>query len=130
MSEPGKKTQDYINNEVVPLVNKVFGDMMYERAPKWRQFPEGLRWQYFGELKLFTGVWACCWSTTRNVNGKFVSWVYMPNVGKGTWEFKKQLEHRKMKDAKARALRLYGEHKPIQEKYLALFKARERKKRR
>ena len=55
--------------------------------------------------------------------------VYMPVVGKKQWSMSKILEHRLMKDAKARALRMYEQHRPVQEKYTALLKKRKGGKR-
>lgn len=110
-----------------PALQDMAFELSYRSAPAKFRFPEGLRWCYFGKFKMFTGVWAFCWSTTRNQNKKFVSWVYQPVVGKKQWKIAKVLEHRKMKDAKARALRMYYQHKPVQDKYLALLKKRQRK---
>lgn len=119
------KAMDRLNE----LVGSVFQGIMYEKSPNWRKFPKGFRYSYFGRFELMCGIWAFCWSTTRNANGRYVSWVYMPNVGKKTWEFKRKCEHRRMKDAKARALKLYNQHQPTQEKYQAILHARWAKQR-
>ena len=75
-------------------------------APKRLSFPDGFRWRYFGKLKLARGVKAYCYSTTKNANGKYLSWVYQPRIAKECWEYTKLREHTKRKDAKARAYRL------------------------
>ena len=108
-------------------LGKLWGEIMYEKAPAKMKFPDGLRYRYWGRFELFTGIWVFCYSTTKNGNGKFVSWVYMPNVGKKQWMSSKMLEHGKMKDAKARALSMYYQHLKVQEKYQALLKKRNRK---
>ena len=121
-----------MDNELERLINeslalrRAFAEISYRSANPKFKFPGGFRWLYFGKLKLFTGIWGFCWSTTRNENKKFISWVYMPVVGKKHWTIKKALEHRLMKDAKARALRMYEQHRPVQEKYTALLKKRQR----
>ena len=121
----GNELKKIINDS--PALREVFAEMSYSLAPKSERFPGGLRYRYFGKLEMFTGIWAFCYSTTRNENGKFISWVYQPQVGKKTWVLVKLLEHRLMKDAKARALRMYNQHKPIQGKYEELLKKRQRK---
>jgi len=102
----------------------MMAEVMYKQAPAKMKFPEGLRYRYFGKFELFTGIWAFCYTTTRNENKKFISYVYMPVVGKKRWVMRKILEHRLMKDAKARALRMYEQHRPVQDKYAALLKKR------
>ena len=115
-----------IINEI-PSLREAFAKMAYRSANPKFKFPGGFRWRYFGKLELFTGIWGFCWSTTRNEHKKFISWVYMPEVGKKRWLIKKALEHRKMKDAKARVLKMYYQHKDVQDKYEALFNKRQRK---
>lgn len=114
-------------DELNKLFGKLLNEVLYDKAPAKFKFPQGLRYQYYGKFELFTGIWAFCWTTTRNENKKFVSWVYMPVVGKKQMKMARVLEHRLMKDAKARALRMYHQHKPVQDKYEALFKKRQRK---
>jgi len=75
-------------------------------APKRLSFPDGFRWRYYGKLKLVRGVKAYCYSTTKNANGKYLSWAYQPRIAKGIWEYTSLREHAKRKDAKARAQRL------------------------
>jgi len=111
------------------ILGKLMAEYQYAHAPAKMKFPDGLRYRYWGKFELFTGIWAFCYSMTRNENGKFISWVYMPNVGKKQWVKRKVLENRLMKDAKARALRMYNQHKPVQDKYEALLKKRQRKRR-
>ena len=74
--------------------------------PKRLTFPDGFRWRYFGRLKLARNVRAYCYSITRNDNGKYLSWIYQPKVGKECWVAVRICEHGKRKDAKARADRL------------------------
>jgi len=119
-----------LSDKALAELNRLMTELMYDVSPAKMKFPEGLRYRYFGRMELYTGIWAFCWSVTRNENGKFVSWVYQPIVGKKSWKAVKFLEHRKMKDAKARALNRYKQHQPIQEKYEALLRQRRRKRKR
>jgi hypothetical protein len=66
-------------------------------------FPHGLRYHYFQSVhrRMF---WDFSWSTTKNMNGKFVSWIERPKGGRHTW--RRAVEHKRRKDAKARAWRL------------------------
>lgn len=126
----GKSDSDKIFEKIIsdsPALTKMMYDLQYARAKPMMKFPGGLRYRYWGRFELFTGIWAFCYSTTRNENGKFVSWVYMPIVGRKSWTMKKVLEHRLMKDAKTRALRMYHQHQAVQDKYEALLKKRQRK---
>jgi len=52
--------------------------------------------------------WNFCYSITRNYNGKFISYIDRPSCRKV-----RIVEHKRRKDAKARALRLFDqfEHK-------------------
>lgn len=113
--------------EASPSLTRAFETLVYRSSPGKMQFPNGLKYRYYGKFALFTGVWAFCYSTTRNANGKYVSWVYQPIVGKKRWKVAKILENRKMKDAKARALRMHSQHEPIQTKYQALWRKSQRK---
>jgi hypothetical protein len=117
--------EDIINGD--PALRQMASDLSYSLASPRLKFPKGLRWARFGELELFTGIWACCYTTTRNQNGKFVSWIYQPVVGKKQWKMARIMEHVRMKDAKARCYRLWSQHRPIQEKYLALLKKRQKR---
>lgn len=110
-------------------LGKLWNEVMYGRAPAKMKFPDGLRYRYYGRFALFTGVWVFCYSTTRNENGKYVSWVYQPIVGKRRWKMAYLLENRKMKDAKARALRMFYQHQAIQKKYEDLWRKSQRKRR-
>ena len=110
--------------KIEKLMGKMMAEIQYDRAPARLKFPEGLRYRFWGKFELFTGIWAFCYTTTRNENDKFVSYVYMPVVGKKRWKMARILEHRLMKDAKARALRMYNQHRPVQEKYEKLLKQR------
>lgn len=117
-------------DEAMKLLSNMFGKLLEETAPKWRQFPGGISWRYFGRLELRSGVKAFCWSTKRNANGNFLSWVYQPRVGKKRWDFTRKREHRLMKDAKARALKLYYKEKDVLDRALAAMRKAQRKKNR
>lgn len=78
--------------------------------PHKLQFPDGFRWLYYGKLELKRGAKAFCYSTTRNANGKFLSWVYQPRIKDKKWDFVKVVEHCRRKDAAARAYRLYKDY--------------------
>ena len=82
-----------------------------EEVPNKLRFPNGLRYRYWKtKIKYRCEKWFC-YSTTRNRNGKFVSWVY---IWKGNVaEPKKVVEHRRRKDAKKRAYKLYLKEKHI-----------------
>ena len=72
------------------------------------------RWRYFGIGRSLDqdpkrGFPAFAWSTERNPDGKFESWVYMP---KGDhWLRRKVVLHSKRSAAKARALKLRDAYK-------------------
>ncbi len=75
-------------------------------APAAQQFPQGFRWRYWNVPKRGRKrEWDCAYSTTKNANGKYVSWVidWKGDVGERT----RLQEHTKRKAAKARAFRLY-----------------------
>ncbi|MDG6912652.1 MAG: hypothetical protein JRN35_06165 [Nitrososphaerota archaeon] len=100
---------DKILRDILTRVRDEHGIDLSLPAPRWRRFPDGFSWRFFGKLQLRRGVKAYCWSTTRNANGKFLSWVYQPRVGRGIWDFTHVREHVKRTDAKARALHLFRE---------------------
>lgn len=92
------------------LVRERIERMFYEFAPASLQFPDGLRWLYWSVPKRGRKrAWDCAYSTTKNANGKYVSWIidWKGEVGDRT----RFCEHRKRKDAKARAFRLYEKRK-------------------
>jgi|GEM_PF-4162128 len=93
------------------VLNEVFGQMSYEMAETKLKFPKGLRWRYYRTppKKGFSERYFC-WSTTRNANNKFISWVYVwkGKKKKRVASFKKVIEHRKRNKAKDRAHRLYS----------------------
>jgi len=89
-----------------PELLALFERLQYDCSPKRLQFPNGLRYRYFrarpgGRSR----TWDCSWSVTRNANGRYLSFVHEER--KDCWALAKVCEHRKRKDAKARALRLY-----------------------
>jgi hypothetical protein len=84
-----------------PTLREFFANM----GPSKLRFPNGLRYRYFhaAQAPKFRQWW-CCWSTTKNANGKFVSWVYEWRGREGN--ITRECEHRRRSAAKARALRL------------------------
>ncbi len=89
-------------------LNRAFSALLNDAldVPRAQQFPGGFRWRYWrAPKKGRKRAWDCAYSTTRNANGKFVSWVIDWRGGVG--HTAQRREHTKRKDAKARALRLY-----------------------
>lgn len=81
----------------------------YARAGKERRFPGGFKYHYFTvDKQPKKPMWKCCYSTVRNENGKFVSFVYAFNAKGNRAEAKKFREHKYRNKAKARALKLYS----------------------
>jgi len=66
------------------------------------RFLGGIRTRYF-QSHHGRRYWSFCWSTNRNENGKFLSWIDPPTRIK---RFTRAVEHKRRKDAKARAWRL------------------------
>jgi len=91
-----------------------FGDdlaaLQYRMTPRAMRFPQGFRYRYFRAPKRGRArEWWCAWSTTRNENGKFISFVYeWQGDEAGATRLR---EHAKRKDAKARALRFSEQRK-------------------
>ena len=85
-------------------------DLMASNTPDKLKFPNCFRWRYYGKLKLARGIKAYCHSTTKNANGKYLSWIYQPRIAEGKWDYTEIREHAKRKDAKARSLKLYLAH--------------------
>lgn len=82
--------------------------LMYEAAPKKHKFPRGFRWLGFRvpQQPRFRE-WLCCWTTTPNENGKFLSFVYERRGDRSMAT--REREHRRRNAAKARALKLYAQ---------------------
>lgn len=70
---------------------------------------DDLNYRYFGAKIKGKQNWQCCWSITKNENGKYVSWVYVEKSDR--FIVTKAVEHKKHKDAKTRALKLYNKRK-------------------
>ena len=91
-------------------INKILNKMFYDMAPDKMKFPQGFKWKYYRVAKVpRRREWWCCYSSTRNANKKFISWVY-EWVGKKTkTRFIK--EHRTKKKAIGRAQKFYNRRK-------------------
>jgi len=101
--------EDDITKKLNQMVGNLFGKMQYEATPAIRKFPKGLRYRYYSSFDFWGRKVMFCWSTTRNVNDKFLSWVYLP---KGTkkrrhWDFTRMRELRSRAGSKRRAARLH-----------------------
>jgi len=88
------------------VMGRLFGVKEIKRDPV-RFFPKGLRYRYYS-VKRGNREWKYCYSTTRNENGKFASWVYMPK-GKGRWTERRFRQLRSRTKSKARAMKLRDE---------------------
>jgi hypothetical protein len=94
-----------IPEDVTALMNSLWASIVESNTPKHRKFPKGFRYRYYGAAKRGRHrLWLCCWTTTRNENGKFVSFVY--EVKGKRYMVTREVEHRRRNAAKARALRL------------------------
>lgn len=62
--------------------NPELADLFSPSDPKLL-FPEGFRYLYYS-VPVGKRDWRYCYSTTRNRNGKFISWVYRPK-----WELRR-----------------------------------------
>jgi len=98
-------------------LNRIVNQMLWEtidkigfnsNQPDKFHFPGGLRYKYWKRFKLkpYYRRWLFCYSSTKNANGKYVSWIYWP-VKKDEWNIKRAVEHKKKKDAINRAYKLY-----------------------
>ena len=88
-----------------PELTRLFERLQYDSSAARLKFPNGLRYRYFrASVKGRSRTWDCSWSTTRNENGRYLSWVH-EQCG-DVWKLVRLCEHRKRRDAKARALRL------------------------
>jgi len=95
---------DPITQQLMAAVARGYTDLM---TPKRLKFPNGFRYRYFGRLEPVRSARAYCWSTTKNANGKYLSWVFAYNAVKDVIGFSKVVEHKKRKDAKTRALNMH-----------------------
>ncbi len=94
-----------VSEEVRRRITETLG-LYCDPTPPSRQFPKGLRYRYFRAAKRGRSrEWWCAWTTTRNANGKFASYV-MEWTSDDTGRTVKFREHAKRKDAKARATEL------------------------
>ena len=64
-------------------------------------FPEGLRYRFW-RVRVGRREWKYCYSTTKNKNGRFVSWVYKPH-GITQWSVTRLTEFRRRNTAKRNA---------------------------
>jgi len=102
------------DEEFDALMNEICGDLQiktFERRARENPktyFPSGLKWKYYSAHSRGRR-WMFCYSSGRNGNGKFLSWVYQPKGSKKkiTWKSRKIVEHRTRKKAIVRALKLY-----------------------
>lgn len=93
-----------------PELRSLFANM----KPDKLKFPKGLKWQYYKTIKK-KGYreWYCCWSITKNMNDKYISWIYEWIKGGKETKTVKVREHRKKKAAKTRAIKLYNQRMDI-----------------
>jgi hypothetical protein len=92
--------------EANPEVVALFARMSYETASPKMRFPNGLRYRYFrASVEGRSRTWDCSWSTTANANYRYLSWIH--ELRGNVWAVTRVCEHRKRKDAKARALNLW-----------------------
>jgi len=104
------------SNEVFQEVNreigKLFNEMRYEYADNKRKFPNGFKWHYaVASRESGQRDYWYCWSTTKNANGKFISWVYAwkGKANHRVAEFNRIREHRRKNKAKERAYKLMNQ---------------------
>jgi len=87
---------------------------LFERNPKLQMLlpqPKEIPWRYFHlgrslEQPSKVGFPMFAWSTERDRNGKFRSWVWHPLSDVDGWKTRGVKYHNKRKDAKSRALRM------------------------
>ena len=88
-----------------PTLTNLLAEISYDSTPAKFQFPNGARYRYFDVPKKGRRrAWMCCWSTTANANKRYLSWIYEQRSD--NWIMRRVCEHRRRKDAKARAIRL------------------------
>ena len=71
-------------------------------------FPEGLKYKYWHRRKRKKR-YMFCYSSTKNANGKYTSWIYWPT--KQGFDLRRLVEHRTKKKAIERAYRIYQNFK-------------------
>lgn len=71
-------------------------------------FPKGSQFKAW-RIKSRSRSWRFCYSVNRNERGKFCSWVYRPirSARSSMFKMARLVEHRKKKDAIARAYKLF-----------------------
>lgn len=94
-------------DEINRIVSEKFPELIISKPDKIR-FPNGKKWHYF-QAKKEKGFreWWCCWSITRNANNKYISWIYEWKGKRGC--VTKVVEHRRKKDAKERARKIFSQ---------------------
>ena len=98
------------------FINEKFGDLFrkvsYDSADPKRKFPNGFKYIYWEVKQLPSGLqeWWFCYSTRRNQNDKFVSWIYKwyGPKGKRRANFDNLVEHKYLRAARKRAEILYS----------------------
>lgn len=103
--------------ELNQIVNQVLWDMLEKNSFNLNQsdklyFPGGLKYKYWKRFKRKPHYreWLFCYSSTKNANGKYVSWIYWP-ITKDEWNTKRAMEHKRKKDAINRAYKLSQQFK-------------------
>jgi hypothetical protein len=90
------------------MAEAVFGQIVggHTRSDSYSKthFPKYRRIQYYRSIR-GRRFWNFCYSVGRNFNRKFISWIERPK----TEEKRRIVEHKRRKDAKARALRLFNQ---------------------
>jgi len=102
--------------ELNQVVNQALWDIIDKNSFNLNQsdkfyFPGGLRYKYWKRFKRkpYYRKWLFCYSSTKNANEKYVSWIYWPV--KDGWNRRKAVEHRHKRDAINRAYKLYQQFK-------------------
>ena len=118
MDEKEKEGLRKLNRNINQVVQQAFSNLVDKGVidpdvftPRKFAFPDGLKSKYWKRFKRKPSYkkWLFCYSSTKNKNGKYVSWIYWP-VNDG-WNVKRAIEHKKKKDAIKRAYKLYSEFK-------------------
>ena len=94
-----------------PFLVKFFDEnpQLHFLLPQWRD----MKWRYFHigrslDQPAKRGFPMFAWSTERNSDGKFLSWVWQPRGGE--FHRTKTVSHSRRSGAKARALRLRDDY--------------------
>jgi len=108
-----------MNIDIDQIMNRVFVRLINEgKIPadyaspkkisrsKKMSFPDGIHMKYY-RLRRKGKKYLFCYSSKKNANGKYLSWVYFP-VNDG-WEPRRIVEHKLRKKAIERAYKLYSE---------------------